>query len=428
MAHHHHHHSAALEVLFQGPERPLEYEKDDILPMELQNLLPRLEATVTDLKLAHKLDVVKIRQQLQWIHDTIIIIQSTLANGLFPSDFKEYQEMHKYMNAILERKVELFKFINCINEVEPVLSHILDLLEEDLSATPKGNVDFDLLFDLIENCTHESNFLTPNLKQLKECIDAAMEFNEISRDHMDTLDDLINKNVEKCFEIQELKFSSPVRHTPNFTLDQLIKLLSSNNNTTDTMEPKIPNFSPVEESLSRKFLILKRNIPPIEQSLTEILPQRIEQFCGRNIININLLADFLQLKYKRIMKNFRFMMNEIKDLKIELIDKRWNILFINLNNELEYIIEEVRLLLKKINENDDLAQTIKDRFNSQLAKKSKIITKTFNIIYRALEFSLLDAGIALKTNELAKVWVDLRPKSDEILLHIKKFDQSNSSR
>ncbi|CAI4052632.1 Kar9p SKDI_16G0110 [Saccharomyces kudriavzevii IFO 1802] len=320
-----------------------------------------------------------------------------------------------FMGWLLLKKNTLYQFISDVHCIEVGLVHLLDLLEDEFSNDGQDGDKynrFSPMFDAIEESIQIKSQLEPWLTNLKKLLDTSLEFNEISKDHMNTLHKIINMNISHCLEIQEERFASPIRHTPSFTLEQLVKLLGTH---TETTEPKVPNFSAAEDILSRKFLKLKRNIPPIEKSLTDILPQRIIQFGHRSITNITFLQTILQKKYELIMKDYRFMNSEFRELKTELIDKRWNILFINLNHELLYILDEVERLQSKLLATK-YTKDITIRFERQLEKKSKTVSKTFNIIYRALEFSLLDAGVASKTNELAQRWLNIKPATDKILV------------
>ncbi|CAI4052462.1 hypothetical protein N7582_005448 [Saccharomyces uvarum] len=388
----------------------------DDLQENLCNRLEKIHDTLHLIKNCHSLDenTTNISEKL------LIQFYGDLENAsLMIPDLVNERRLGKddilpFMDWLLLKKNTLYQFINDVHGIELGFSHLLDLLEDEFSNDGKDEDKynrFSPMFDVIEESTQIKSRIEPWLTNLKELLDTSLEFNEISKDHMNTLQKIINTNISHCLEIQEERFASPIRHTPSFTLEQLVKLLGTH---TETNEPKVPNFSAAEDVLSRKFLNLKRNIPPIEKSLTDILPQRIVQFGHRNITNITILQTILQKKYELIMKDYRLMNSEFRELKIELIDKRWSSLFISLNHELLYILDEIerlqsKLLATKFNKD------ITVRFERQLEKKSKTVSKTFNIIYRALEFSLLDAGVASKTNELAQRWLSIKPTADKIL-------------
>lgn len=347
----------------------------------LQNLSKQLHSLEQMLPLLFTLDVPtdRIGQQLHMLRDS---------KGLF--------------SAIAQTS----------KKIGPALTSLVDVLEAELGG-PESSQDFGPLLDLIETCTQMADKMGPWLQSRKSILDTSLEFNEILAGHIEALECVIRGNIEQCFEIQEERFSSPVRHTPSFTLKQLVSLLSSNS---ENSEVKVPTFSAMEEALCRKFLTLRRSIPPIEKSLEEILPARIAEFRHRNVANIEYMGSLLEERSKGLSSKCRFMVNEVRELKTELIDKRWTTLFRNLNHELASTLEEVQTLQDKIaSQNYSYSREIDQKFTGQLGRKTKIITKTFNVIYRALEFSLLDADVASETNALAQKWLEIRPRGDKLL-------------
>ncbi|QLL35100.1 hypothetical protein HG536_0H04760 [Torulaspora globosa] len=310
-------------------------------------------------------------------------------------------------------KGDFASIVGTVSRIEPSLSHLLDILESERSKC-KESQDFGSVLNLIENCMQIASEADVWLGSSKSVLDASLEYNEILKDHIETLENVIETNIELCFELQEERFSSPVRHTPSFTLKQLIRLLSSNSEGSGV---KLPTFSAVEEALCKKFLALKHSIPPIERSLTEILPERIQDFGRRNVPNIAHITLLLEDKKKGLLSKYRFMVDEIRELQTELIDKRWSVLFRNLNHELASILNEIEVLQSKISQHDH-SSVINGRLREQLEKKTKTVMKTFNVAYKALEFSLLEPQVASETNALAQRWLDIRPQSDKILTKV----------
>ncbi|QLQ82225.1 hypothetical protein HG537_0G04800 [Torulaspora globosa] len=336
-------------------------------------------------------------------------------------DLKEYlasiftldvplDQISEQLLHLQNNKSDLANIVGTISRIEPTLSHLLDILENERSKC-KESEDLDSLLNLIDNCTQIASERDIWLGSSKSILDASLEYNEILKDHIETLENVIETNIELCFELQEERFSSPVRHTPSFTLKQLIRLLSSN---PEGSGVKLPTFSAVEETLCKKFLALKHSIPPIERSLTEILPERIQDFGRRNVPNIDHITLLLEDKKKGLLSKYRFMVDEVRELQIELIDKRWSVLFRNLNHELASILNEIEVLQSKITQHGH-SSTINVKLREQLDKKTKTVMKTFNVTYKALEFSLLEPQVASETNALAKKWLDIRPQSDKIL-------------
>lgn len=332
-------------------------------------------------------------------------------------------QMLEYFDWLQEGKSEFYALYRSLIEVEPSLLRVVDLIEQELNeGMEESNVA--RIFDLIEDCTYASADFKLQALSVKNLFDTAIEFNEIFKDHMNALDTEIEHNLQRCFEIQQRKFSSPVRHTPSFTLDQLVTILSSSSGKD---ELKAPNLSTLDKELYDSYVELKSSIDPIERSLKDILLLRIKDFECRDVVNINYLCGLLEKKYMEILEKYEFLANELDDLKIELVDKRWNALFTNLNTELSCMLHDTDRLALKL-ETLGLSNRTKQKIIEQLGTKSKTIDKTFNIIYKALEASLLSNGMATTTNDLAGRWLDLKNKLDSKSLLNAKAEENLSSK
>lgn len=368
-----------------------------------------------------------------------------------------------FNNSIIQQNSVIINLINNFDKYDATFSHLLDIMELN-----EYENHFDIVIDLIESCNFTKNKLQPLLTNLKVYIDIILEYHEILNDNMKTLDTIINENIDEVFSLQDIKNASPIRHVPSFTLKQLVNILSKNCSTTTTLNTtdkgnitsqlKLPKFSSLEEKLINKFVRIQNNLRPIETSLLEILPQRLHQFEKRHHhsnkdINIQVLIKQLKWSYKEIFQNFKFLNSEVNSLKKDLIDKRWNIIFANLNHELEFLINELernyRILLKindnissensntpknppnevNLTENNDILSTtpllsssssynISGQLKLQMERTTTTISRTFDVIYAASEFALLDENIANRTNELAQNWIHLRTKSDKLSILI----------
>lgn len=381
------------------------------IPMTLENICLDLNNVIEQLK-SYTGSNKNIQTLLSNLHSVLANLNQILPT-IYDGKKDDEGTVIELMTKIVDEKRGCDELLDTLPQIDLTISHVLDIVEE--TVLPNVKVDFDPLLDIIEEVStliHES--IEPKLKVIKSVIDIALEYDEISTDNMDTLNNIINENINNLFRIQEERFSSPVRHAPSFTLDQLIKLLAPTPD--NSTEPKLPKFSQMEDKLSRQYMELRKNIAPIEKSLIDILPQRMQQFKNRrDFKQVNILTMALTNKYNEIMRNFKFLSNEIRHLKIDLIDKRWNILFKNLNHELEYILDEMDYIYDNLS-NNKYSKDLRLKFKLQLDQKTKIISRTFNIIYKAIEFSLLDAGVATTTNNLAQRWLDIRPRTDELLL------------
>ncbi|CCH58501.1 hypothetical protein TBLA_0A07110 [Henningerozyma blattae CBS 6284] len=341
----------------------------------------------------------KLRENLT---DLAIEIKQ-LEKGLHPYyiSLPKDDQIDKYLTWLKDGKVNFDSIYNQVNKIEPSISRILDVLEDSLKPENYMIESYNIIFDLIENCTNSLNDLKAWLISIKQHIDISIDFLEISNNTMDTLHRLIKENLKTCFKIQEERFLSPIRHLPSFSLKQLLDLLNSTN---ENLSYKIPAFTSIDEVVYREYLELTKKIEPIDLSLNKFLLERINNFKKREVSIIKKLSIRLDEKYKIILEEYNFMTQEIKDLKKELVDKRWNILFINLSHEIEFLMEEIDLIKNKIR-NYYLSNRIKEKLIKQLTKKTEIITRTFQVIFKAIELALLDTTVVKRINEISKRWL-----------------------
>ncbi|KAL3231136.1 Karyogamy protein KAR9 [Nakaseomyces bracarensis] len=385
----------------------------DDLQMLLETQLPEIHDTIgklREIKLDDEdiLNIADFRDVLQWI-----TAQLKKILDIFPricdSNGIEVTNLLEYLEWLQERKELLFELVNDINSVGPFLSKTLEIIERSLDQDPDKSIAEDEMeiINLIEKCSVYRDELDPWLNRLKKLLDTTLEFKEISNDHMDGLENVISQNIQKSFDLQEERFSSPVRHAPTFTLEQIITLLTKNG---DSPGYSIPTFNNQEKKISDKYQDLEKSLPAIEKSLTDILPERIDTFGKRDVANIESLTKVLKEKYAGLKQKYDFMATEISELKVELVDKRWNLLFVNLNHEIGGILDDYESIKKKMValDNLDIQSDIQDKLKRQMASKTIILERTFKIIFKAQEFSLLDAGIAAKTNQLHEKWLKIK--------------------
>ena len=383
------------------------------LQMLLETQLPEIHDTISKLRSVQFIkgddsNIEDLCDVLEWITTQMNRILEIFPQ-IIDSTGIEVSSLLEYLDWLQERKELLFELVNDINSIGPFLSDILEGIEANLNTDPYKSLDEHEmhLIDLIERCSTLRDDVDPWLNKLRKLLDATLEFKEISNDHMDGLDKVVSENIQSCFDIQEERFTSPVRHAPSFTLEQIVELLKQNS---DSNAISVPTFNKQEKLISERFLELRRSVPAIEKSLADILPNRIDNFARRDMTNIDSLAEFLRDKYKVLMKKYEFMSYEISELNAELIDKRWNILFVNLNHEINFILDDYEKLKKKLNSVEEIGINvqIREKMSHQMTQKSLTIERTFKVIFKAQEFSLLDAGIASKTNEMKNRWEKVR--------------------
>lgn len=341
-------------------------------------------------------------------------------------------ELLKDMANVTSQRDIFSDFSIQLEKIEPTLCDVVDLLENDEAfPIPSQKLDTTSIAQLIEECNKINLDNQSKLTSIKEITETYLDFKEISENHIKSLDDIIKEGLNQLFEIFEIQNSSPIRHYPSFTLEKITKLLSKDN-TNRTIssgssykmhgnepnieeQPKFPIFTGTDANLSKKFLQLQKKLNPIEKSLMELLPKRIESFDTRSFKFINDLLIVLNKRYDEVMVNYRYLNQELQIVKLELIDNRWNYIFAILNKELIKKISNIEHCYKVLNSNN-FTPDIKLKLRQKLNEDTNTISRTFNVIYKALEFSLLRTDIASETNKLAEEWINLRELTDVYLL------------
>lgn len=344
----------------------------------------------------------------------LLLKSHTLLAELF-SDDVSVSQLLPYFDWIQEGRSEFYQLFNGIKTIEKVLLHLMEIIEEEFGCNEDELFQKELtaLFDLLEEISDTLVSIKPIISSLKNLFDTAIEFNEIFKDHMNSLDEEIENNLSKCIELQEQNFESPVRHNkPTFTLDQLIKTLSSTNSPTKGLQ--IPAFSPSEQKIHEKLTQLEDSSAPIDLSLKHVLSERLDNFETRDVVNLEYLMRLLRKKYQYILDKYELLQVELRDLKQAIVDEKWVLIFTTLNDELRIMLKDVEKLLLKVG-NPDLSEQLKTKLHDQLRSKSYTIDKTFGIIYNALESSILNESIATVTNEHAEKWLQLNTKFEHLL-------------
>lgn len=149
------------------------------------------------------------QKKLIWLSKELNIVNKEVK--WFFSAPAERSQILNFLDLLAAQKVAYYQLIETVNLVEPSLSRLLDLIELQMTE-PGYRGEFNGYFDRIEGCISLSAELKVRLSDEMALLEASLEFDEISKDHMNSLAAIIDKNIELCLEVQEDRFASPVRH------------------------------------------------------------------------------------------------------------------------------------------------------------------------------------------------------------------------
>lgn len=235
----------------------------------------------------------------------------------------------------------------------------------------------------------------------KKRLDISVQYNELYYQILDSVNDEIENCLKDSFKTHELKFSLPLKSVENINITQLsdkikkildslhdiskrksLATASASNDwrasTANTLQAKLPIpdllsleeitaypiFDDKEQELYDHLSNLKKSIDPINASIDYIKPQislysdkdEIKEFYATSIEKMNI-------KFDTIEEKFIFLINDLDDLRFELVEKRWTdaiqFLIITIQKSTSNITNE--LLEMGIIQSKDNDQLIVDR-------------------------------------------------------------------
>ncbi|ODV94561.1 hypothetical protein PACTADRAFT_50439 [Pachysolen tannophilus NRRL Y-2460] len=334
---------------------------------------------------------------------------------------------------IYEGRVEIMEIHRNLESIDDIISQLLVLIENKLVEFKSDDDDENennnnkKLMKMLDNFEIISE-LSLRVKKYsifyKKRMDISIQFKELDSQVIDSIDQEIENCLKKAFRIHEIRMSSPSRKIENLDLENLIKKLQLIKKKTFF---KIPTFNEIDESLSNQFLELQEKVSPINASIT-FIPEALANF---SIASKDIYPDsdeILLEKYNSLKEKLLFLNQDLKDLKMELIDQKWNEIF-------NYLIKEVIFLIKDIKEGlaieEDQKVSTNDNDSNFKMENSKIwnfkiktVQKTIDTLKEAIlkEKLTQDSIIIEKFDKVSKKWNKLITN-----INIKDLEQADDN-
>lgn len=294
------------------------------------------------------------------------------------------------VTKILESKQPLEWFKNGKAEITRLLheAEAIDIITSQLLAVVDDGADPDTLEELLSRFEQTSDMLLELKKQLlvlKETIDVAINYEEITCNIMKSLTNEILLCGQSFLKILKTKISSPKRHLPKFNLVEITSkmkindiALSTNSNTDVSVEPlRLPTFNDADECLYNDYLTLDARMKPLKVSL-DFLPLKISEFNHLAERIFPQAVSHVQKNYDTLVEAWNDLQAELRVLKRESVDKKWVEIFSYLVSEISKKCDDVHSQLKHARtENEKLA--VVDAIGSSY----KLCSNTITIISKA---------------------------------------------
>ncbi|SCU87699.1 LAME_0D11122g1_1 [Lachancea meyersii CBS 8951] len=368
--------------------------------------LRTLEALVPRIKDNIKYDNSLI-SDLEELKDQWQVLQETLASTFdIQCPLSEILQRFECMKRL---KNEFYTLLQRIVEIESDLVRFFDGIESQVADEVEIE-NLDLLINAFEECWMGLGRLKVLLRSSRYALESGLEFNEILNDLILALDALIDENAEKCFEIkQDVKLSRVSRTS----LDGQRRVSSVLSESADTNFSRVPTFSE-DSDVFEEFVSITEAMEPLEKNLRHTLYQKIESFGNRQIIHVQYLANILREKYNDLCLKYESLIVVFHLLKEELVNSRWKALFESLNKIVDQDIKTASNMVSEL----EAYSKLRSSDLARLLSLQDEIENNFNIIYQALDKSVLTVDVADQSNKLADRWLALSLAITELNSHV----------
>lgn len=315
-----------------------------------------------------------------------------------------------------EGKYEINELVRSIDNVESIISKLLIVID---SAENSNHIHFNHLLNKFE----ETNDLLFEVKKFlilfKRKVDISINYKELT----DITIQSLNKEVEDCLKlfIQLQDYKLIPNNIPKFNLEEVISKMKinkiSNNFTMKSIN--LPTFNDLDNSMYQNYTNLEFKIEPLRVSI-DFLPLRIQEFksiCSKGKQPFPNLLEEIDNLYDSLISKWEYLMNEIKVFKVELIDFKWNEIFIYL---IEEIVKIINNLLEEFSQNPSKNITKKIGDNYKLCINTMTMIKSAvkeNIINNSKIIDLFNNQLIVKWNELNDILTTNKRSEDIFEIH-----------
>ncbi|SCU81958.1 LAMI_0B08372g1_1 [Lachancea mirantina] len=303
-------------------------------------------------------------------------------------------EVRSFFRWILEGKLQFYGIYQSIGYLEFTLTRVLDAVEKFIDDGVQS-ASFIRLFDLAEITWSYCQQVRPTIDDAKYIFETSLEFNEIFNDLLGSLNLLALENLRECEKLRSNTSYTNLISLPPFSRDKLVTVLSS---CADTAFFRAPTFEETEKVLFERFYALDCTTKTLDLSLKDELRRKLDKFEKRNVRHVVHLSAILWTSFDELSHQYLQLLGEVAQLRAQIIEKRWSLLFDALHLELLSAVKEISDLLDK---NGELGSPIRARKLEEI----KIVTDIMcDISMQAMEAGILKPPIAEKFLNLLSLW------------------------
>lgn len=358
------------------------------------------------MKLGHH-DIFKISKIVEDIHLYLIDLLQILLN------VSQVGNMHGSMNLewYFEGSEQVLDLLRNIESIDSIISQLLAIIEsnDQLEVT-------NLLLKKFEEVSDDLLEVKKFTIVLKKNLDIAKQYHEINQGIIKCLTQEIEDCIKCIFKLREMKLTSPRRALPKFQLSEIISKMRLNDisatSTVSIRSIRLPTFNETDEKLYSEYLEIESKIGPLRISL-HVVPIKIEEFntmCTGRIFN--KAREEVLNSYERLLQKWNHLQREMKSLKRENLDIKWNEIFQYLMNEIinkcDWIIEELSPS-KSSASSASSTSTNSSSITDEVGVAYKLCSNSITLINKAFKEDVISdrSLLDLFNDELLPKWEDV---------------------
>ncbi|KAI3402969.2 KAR9 [Candida oxycetoniae] len=304
-----------------------------------------------------------------------------------------------------EGKNALIDLLRNLDSIDSIISRLLLVVEvaEPLTDINQNNLirKFEEASDLLLDVKKSSILLKKNL-------DISIKYHELIENVIRSLKVKIEDYIKSVVKLKEYKLTSPQRVLANFSLADIVSKMKINEftSTNKIKSMRLPTFNDLDEKIYEEYMALVEKIEPLSISLN-IVPSQIEEFnnaCSQSLFQES--REKVLLSYESMLDKWNYLQIQMKILKVENIDSKWNQIF---NYLIEQIEQECNELIDVLAFWDSASCNASSVVNEDVGGRYKVCANSVYLIQNAIHENIItDKSLS------AQFYKQLQPKWMEV--------------
>ncbi|KAH3662371.1 hypothetical protein OGAPHI_005623 [Ogataea philodendri] len=236
------------------------------------------------------------------------------------------------LSAVAENKDTVINAQKCLDSIDALLPELIGTVEAKLESDPELESTVGRLEPLCETLLEAKRYSLA----YRETLPVAVRYMELDRVVLGSISDEISNCFKDLRTLQEMLHTSPVKKLMPLDVSEITGKIKNSTEIKSCM----PTFSSLDERLLGLYHQLESKLEPIQASIL-IVPQALEYYSDVAIAKHSKSLMKLIAKYEDLVHHLHELRAGVKGMSRDLIDRRWEHIFLTLMKEAERRLEEL---------------------------------------------------------------------------------------